>query len=204
MSPRALEGPLLVATANPGKVLELRRLTAGGPLELALPSELGIPWESPEETGSSYRENACIKAESLGPRCGRAALGEDSGLEVFALDGAPGLYSARLGPSAAARNQTLLERLAGLEGEARAARFVATMALWLPGGEVHYFEGELRGHIAHEPRGEGGFGYDPLFLPEGARETLGQLPPEVKDRLSHRARALAKLVAWSTGEVLWS
>ena len=189
------EVELLVATHNEGKIRELTELLAGVPLKLRGLSE--FPWvDEAEETGETFEENAVIKARHYGSRCGLWTLADDSGLEVEALGGAPGVYSARYGGRAisyAERMALLLEELNATGDEERRARFVCVIALSDPRtGEVEAFEGVCEGRIAHAPRGTGGFGYDPLFIPEGYAESFGELPTEVKQSLSHRARALAK------------
>lgn len=195
-------GRLLLATANPGKVVELRELLAGTGIEVALPSEAGLAWESPPEDGADYRANARIKAEDLVTRSGQAALGDDSGLEVEALGGRPGVHSARYGPDAAARNARLLAELAGLPPARRGARFVCVLALAVPGRDTRFFEGILPGRIGLAPRGTGGFGYDPLFELAGDGRTLAELARSEKGSLSHRGRALAGLVAFLAGPVV--
>ena len=191
---------LLVATGNAGKVREIRRLLAGAPFDVALPSEEGIGWESPEEIGATYDENALLKAASLGVITSRPSIGEDAGLEVAALDGAPGIFSARYAPTTQERIQKLLGELG--DGADRRAAFVCTLALWWPERTPKFFRGRLEGTIAAAPRGEGGFGYDPVFVPDGHDRTFAELPGEAKDQLSHRGQALRELVAWYRAEVL--
>ena len=143
--------------------------------------------------GETYAENASLKAEAAARRSGLAALGDDSGVEVEALGGFPGLRSARLGPTQEERTAELLKRL---EGKARpwSARFVCVVALTEPGKETQYFEGECRGEIVPEWRGEAGFGYDPVFLVPGTGKTFGEMPPDEKRLYSHRARAVRALL----------
>ena len=189
------EVELLVATHNEGKTRELSDLLADAPLRLRGLKE--FPWvEEAEETGATFEENAVLKARHYGSRCGLWTLADDSGLEVEALGGAPGVYSARYGGrgiSYAERMGLLLEALAATGDEERRARFVCVIALADPRtGAVETFEGVCEGRIAHAPKGMGGFGYDPLFIPEGHAQSFGELPSEVKQSLSHRARALAK------------
>jgi XTP/dITP diphosphohydrolase len=182
---------LRVATRNPGKVREIAALLADLPLDLSDAAEM----DDVAETGTTFEENAALKARAAARHFGQWALADDSGLEVDALDGAPGIYSARYGgrPTDAARNELLLEHLAGVPDAARAARFRAAAALAAPDGRVWVREGACEGRIARAPRGEGGFGYDPLFyLPEYGC-TMAELPPATKNRISHRARALAAL-----------
>jgi XTP/dITP diphosphohydrolase len=186
---------LLVATNNAGKVRELARLLALMPLRLRLLSEFD---DIPEavESGTTFAENAVLKATHYSARSGLFTLSDDSGLAVDALGGRPGVYSARyVGPHAtyAERMSRLLEELSAAGDAERSARFVCVIAVADPStGEVETFEGVCEGRIARAPRGTGGFGYDPLFVPEGHTQTFGELPDEIKQHISHRARALAK------------
>ena len=188
---------LLVATNNKGKVGELSQLLADFPLRLRLLEEFP-DIEEAEETGATFAENATIKALHYSTRAGLLTLSDDSGLAVDALGGAPGVYSARY----AGREATYAERMSKLLGEleatgdaARRARFVCVIAVADPtAGTLHTFEGVCEGRIARAPHGTGGFGYDPLFIPDGHDRTFGELPEEVKHSLSHRARALQKAV----------
>jgi XTP/dITP diphosphohydrolase len=188
---------LLVATNNAGKVRELSHLLAGAPLRLRLLSEFeGV--EEAEETGTTFAENAVLKALHYSAHAGLLTLSDDSGLAVDALGGAPGVYSARY----AGRDATYAERMAKLldvieatGDDERRARFVCIIAVADPSaGTVETFEGVCEGRIARAPRGTGGFGYDPLFIPDGHDRTFGELPEHVKHSLSHRARALARAV----------
>jgi XTP/dITP diphosphohydrolase len=186
---------LLVATNNAGKVRELSSLLAGLPLRLRQLSEWpDIP--EAEETGSTFTENAVLKALHYSARAGRLTLSDDSGLEVFALGGAPGVHSARYcGPGAtyAERMARLLAELEAAGGGERSARFVCVIALADPStGRVETFEGTCEGRIARAPRGANGFGYDPVFVPAGHQQTFGELSDETKREISHRARALRK------------
>lgn len=188
---------LLVATNNSGKVRELSQLLSDFPLRLRLLKEFPDIDEA-EETGETFAENATLKALHYSAGAGLLTLSDDSGLVVDALGGAPGVRSARY----AGREATYAERMSKLLGElgatgdeARRARFVCVIAVADPAaGTLHTFEGTCEGHIARAPRGTGGFGYDPLFIPEGHDQTFGELPAEVKHILSHRARALAHAV----------
>jgi XTP/dITP diphosphohydrolase len=190
---------LLVATNNAGKVRELSRLLADLPLRLRFLSELeDIP--EVEETGTTFAENATLKALQYSKLSGMLTLSDDSGLSVDALGGAPGVYSARYAGAQATyaeRIRKLLGELAATGDEERRARFVCVIAIANPStGLLDIFEGTCEGCIAHAPRGTGGFGYDPLFIPEGHEQTFGELPPEVKQFISHRARALAKAIRY--------
>lgn len=182
---------LLIATTNQGKLREYAAILADLPLELCTLRDLAID-DDVEETGSTFAENARLKAVYYAARSGLPALADDSGLEVAALDGAPGVYSARYaghGASDAERNAFLLEKLAGVPFHARLARFVCVVALSMPDGTCETVEGVLPGVIEHAPRGSGGFGYDPLFYVLDEDRTLAELPPERKNAISHRARA---------------
>jgi len=178
---------LVIATGNTGKLREYRELLAGTGLELiAFDTEV-------DEVGETYTENARLKAETAAERSALPALGDDSGVEVEALGGFPGLRSARLGPTQEERTAELLKRL---EGKPRPwnARFVCVLALAAPNKPTQLFEGECSGEIVPEWRGEAGFGYDPVFLVPGTGKTFGEMPPEEKRQYSHRARAVRALL----------
>jgi len=189
--------PLLVATGNPGKLRELRALVAGLPLEVVGPADVGLDLEV-DETGDTLEANARLKAVACAAASGLPALADDSGLEVDALGGEPGVRSARWVPgSDADRVRALLVALEAVPREARTARFRSVVALAWPDGRVETATGTVEGRIASAPRGAGGFGYDPVFLVEdggldGTR-TMAELAAEEKGRLSHRARAVAGL-----------
>ncbi len=189
------EVELLVATHNEGKTRELVELLADIPLRLRSLSEFPRIEEA-EETGETFMENAVLKARHYGSRSGLWTLADDSGLVVDALGGEPGVYSARYGGrgiSYAERMALLLESLDATGDEQRRARFVCVIALADPRtGGIETFEGVCEGRIADAPRGTGGFGYDPLFIPEGHAQSFGELPSDIKQSLSHRARALSK------------
>ncbi|MGC9332897.1 MAG: RdgB/HAM1 family non-canonical purine NTP pyrophosphatase [Anaerolineae bacterium] len=186
---------LLVATNNPGKLREYKDLLEGLPrtVEITFPAQEGINLEV-EEVGETFAENARIKAMAYAQASGLLTLADDSGLEVDALDGAPGVRSARYagpGASDADRYRKLLAELAGIPTGKRSARFRCVVALALPEGTVHTAEGTCEGKIGFAARGEHGFGYDPVFIVDGyGGKTLAELEPEVKNRISHRARAL--------------
>ena len=178
---------LVIATGNTGKLREYRELLASAGLELiAFDTEI-------DEVGETYTENARLKAETAVERSGLPALGDDSGVEVEALEGFPGIRSARLGPTQEERTAELLKRL---EGKPRPwnARFVCVLALADPGHPTQFFEGECRGEIVPEWRGEAGFGYDPVFLVRGTGKTFGEMRLEEKRLYSHRARAVRALL----------
>ena len=200
------ERPLLVlATTNRGKLAELRRLLA--PLELSVVSPQDVLGHevSVEETGNTFAANAELKARAVCEATGLLSLADDSGLEVDALDGRPGVRSARYaGDSAsdAENNALLLQELEGVEPAKRGATFRCVMALCGPSGALHGVEGSLRGTILEAPRGSAGFGYDPLFsVAEFGGRSLAELSGEQKDSISHRARALRRLSAL-LGELL--
>jgi XTP/dITP diphosphohydrolase len=179
---------LVIATGNAGKLREYRELLADAGLELVVfDSEV-------EEVGETYAENARLKAEAALSASGLPAIGDDSGVEVDALHGFPGIRSARLGPTQKERTALLLLRL---EGHPRpwTARFTCTIALAARGSAVQYFEGECRGELVPEWRGEAGFGYDPIFLVPGTGKTFGEMLPAEKRLYSHRANAVRAMLA---------
>ncbi len=186
---------LLIATNNAGKRRELQALLSDLPLELLLPAEIGIDLH-PVEEGQSYAENARHKAITFARASGLLSLADDSGLEVEALGGAPGLHSARYHPRPGAtdaeRRALLLEHLRSFP-RPWLARFRAVVALAHPNGEVHLAEGICEGEIIPEERGQNGFGYDPIFLVGELGRTMAELSLEEKNRLSHRARAVQGL-----------
>lgn len=182
---------LLVATRNPGKKREYAELLEGLGLELVTLDEAGIDLEV-EETGATFAQNALLKARAYRDASGLPTLADDSGLEVDALGGAPGVRSARYageGATDADRYRKLLGEIAGVPEGRRGARFRCVIAVAWPEGPVDTAEGACEGHITREPRGEHGFGYDPVFHVDELGRTMAELPPEVKNRISHRARA---------------
>jgi XTP/dITP diphosphohydrolase len=186
---------LLLASQNPGKLGEMRQLVEGLPLCVVGPRDVGIH-ESPGETGSSFLENARLKALYYSRRSGLPTVADDSGLSVDALDGGPGLYSSRFGGEGASdadRNRLLLEQLRGVPAERRGARFTSAVALARDGRVVFETESSVEGRIAEEARGTGGFGYDPLFFYPPFGRTFGEVPRADKDRVSHRGQSFAKL-----------
>ncbi len=183
---------LLLGTNNAGKLREFRALLADLPVELVTPAEAGIQEDAPE-TGATFTENAELKARFYAQRAGMVALADDSGLQVDALDGEPGVHSRRFAgeqASDADRNRLILERLREVPPARRAARFQAAAAVAVPDGQVHSVLGTCEGQIALQPRGAGGFGYDPIFLLPELGRTMAELSPEAKNGLSHRGRAL--------------
>lgn len=187
---------IVAASHNEGKVRELAELFAPFGVECIPASRLGLP--EPEETGASFAENAAIKAEEAARASDMIALADDSGLEVAALDGAPGIHSARWGGPAKdfglamARVQRELEAKGGADAR---ANFTCALALAAPKGRANVFEGKVFGTLSFPPRGTHGFGYDPIFVPDGYTQTFGEMAPELKNELSHRMRAFEKLMA---------
>ena len=182
---------LLIATKNAGKAAEFRQLLEGCGWEMVTPAELGLNVQA-EETGQTYAENATIKAVEYAQASGLVTLADDSGLEVDALGGRPGVLSARYaGPDRTdqERVQALLQELSGVPDQRRTARFRAVIAIAEPSGKVELVEGAVEGRIAHEPRGESGFGYDPIFLLPVRGVTTAELPPDEKNAVSHRGAA---------------
>jgi XTP/dITP diphosphohydrolase len=178
---------LVIATGNAGKIGEYRILLSSAGVELvAFDTEV-------QEVGETYAENARLKAEAALARSGLPSLGDDSGLEVGALGGLPGIKSARLGTTQKERTAQLLHRLEGVPRPWN-ARFVCVIALAMPRRETRFFEGECRGEVVPEWRGEAGFGYDPIFLVPGTGKTFGEMAPDEKRKYSHRAAAARVLV----------
>jgi XTP/dITP diphosphohydrolase len=186
---------LLIATTNPGKVRELAELLAGVPLTLRSLLDLpGAP--SVSEDGTTYLENARTKALAIARWSGRTALADDSGLEVDALGGAPGIHSARYAGAtqdSQANVTRLLQALAGVPEPERTARFRCVIVVARPDGQTVVAEGSCEGRITTAPRGHGGFGYDPVFFYPPAGVTFAELPAAIKNQVSHRARACAQL-----------
>lgn len=190
---------LVLATTNPGKVLELRRLLADLPIQILDPRDIADVGDV-DETGSSYRENAELKARAFAVETGHFALADDSGLEIEALGNLPGVRSARFagaGTSYEVKIAKILEMLAKTGVKRRPARFVCVAALADPRGTIiHSAEGICPGSISERPTGSGGFGYDPIFVPEGYVETFGELPEDIKRQVSHRGRAVREIIRY--------
>ena len=183
---------LVIASHNEGKVAEISALLAPFVIAGVPAASLGIP--EPEETGDSFEANAVLKARAAVEASGLPALADDSGLVVPALGDAPGIFSARWA-GAAKDFRTAMERVHRELGDRnRSARFVAVLALCWPDDRMELFRGEVDGRLVWPPRGERGFGYDPMFVPEGGVETFGEMEPAEKHKISHRARAFAALV----------
>jgi len=204
MAHRPITGRLVIATHNPGKLAEMRDLLAIYGIEAISAGELGLP--EPVEIGTSFRANARIKAVAAAKAAGMAAFADDSGLAIDALDGEPGIHSARwAGPDkdfrlAMNKVQTLLIERGAKAAERRRAHFVSALCVAWPDGHVEEFEAQVDGTVVWPPRGTKGFGYDPLFLPDGQSQTFGEMSSEEKHGLpphgrglSHRARAFLKL-----------
>lgn len=197
---------LLLATTNVHKLEEFRTIFAEIPFRLLSPRDLHLDMDV-EETGTTFAENAELKAIAYARASGLLSLADDSGLEIDALDGAPGVYSARFAGKAASyeeRFRILLERLQGLPAERRTARFRCAITVAEPSGYYQTVEGTIEGRIADAPRGENGFGYDPIFLVPELGKTTAELPAELKNSISHRGRAAQKaltlLKTWPTSK----
>lgn len=188
---------LLLATNNKGKVGEMRSMLAAVDVEAIGLDDLPSYAEM-AETGETFRENARIKAVGYAQQSGRVALADDSGLEVFALDGRPGIYSARYGGdhlSFSEKMQLILTELEETANIDRSAQFVCSVAIATPSGEILFeADGFCTGQIARQPRGTGGFGYDPIFEPDGFELTFGELDPAIKHEISHRAAAFRQII----------
>lgn len=190
---------IVLATTNPGKIRELSRLLGGLSMEVKslrdFPNIVDV-----EETGTTFRENAELKARSFAVQTGELSLADDSGLEIEALGNAPGVHSARFAGASTAYDvkiPTLLKMLDETGDVLRRARFVCVAALANSSGEIVYTgEGVCHGTIAQGPRGSGGFGYDPVFIPDGFDQTFGELTDDVKQKVSHRARATELVIRY--------
>jgi XTP/dITP diphosphohydrolase len=192
--------PILLGSSNPGKLREYREILGGLDLELVAPGDLDPVPPEPDEDAATFAENASSKARAYAAASGLVTIADDSGLEVYALRGAPGVRSRRFfgdDASAEERNAKLLALLDGVTD--RSARFVCVTALASPDGHVELFEGEVHGEIAEAPRGEAGFGYDPVFVIGGDGRTMAEVPSGEKHRISHRGLAGAKLRARLAG-----
>ncbi len=193
---------ILIGTKNAGKIRELKNLLTEVPIDLRDLNEFDNIVE-PEETGATFAENAALKAVYYARETGIAALADDSGLEVEALNGAPGVYSARYAgekASDAEKISKLQEEIKKAGNENRSARFVCAIALTDEMGEIIFqTEGICNGKIALAASGQNGFGYDPVFIPDGFNRSFGELSGEIKSRLSHRARAIEKIIRFLRG-----
>ena len=182
---------LILASKNPGKLRELQEILGELHVEVLMESQVGLDLDV-EETGTTFEENSFLKADAVMKASGMAAIADDSGLMVDALDGAPGVYSARYGNlhNDADRTAYLLKNLDSVPEEKRTAKFVSVITACFPDGRVIQARGECPGVITRSPRGGGGFGYDPVFLVPELGATFSELSPEEKNRISHRGRAL--------------
>lgn len=197
----ALGPKLVIATHNEGKLREIRALVAPFGIECVGAAELDLP--EPEETGTSFVANAELKARAAADLAGLPALSDDSGLSVDALSGEPGIHSARWAENEAGQRnfgwamQKVEEALDAAGAEAgRDAHFTCALSLAWPDGRTESFEGKVFGHLVWPPRGENGFGYDPVFVPHGHEQTFGEMEPEAKHAMSHRSKAFEQLVQW--------
>jgi XTP/dITP diphosphohydrolase len=194
---RKLTGPVVIATHNPGKLAEMRDLLA--PFGIEAQSAGGLGLAEPEETGTTFAANARIKAMAATKATGKPAFADDSGLVIDAIGGDPGIHSARwAGPGkdfrfAMNKIQTLLIERGARAPEQRRAHFIAALCLAWPDGHREDFEGRVDGVAVWPPRGDKGFGYDPMFVPVGHDQTFGELDPKLKHKISHRAVAFRKL-----------
>ena len=199
---------IVAATRNKHKIKEIGAITGKFGMEIISRDDAGIPHVEIPETGKTFEENSYIKAYEIMKLCGQITVADDSGLVVDCLDGAPGVYSARfagfdgLWPEEGEEgidtedtdnNAKLIRLIRDVPYEKRTARFVSVITMVYPDGRVIVARGTVEGHLVLEARGGGGFGYDPLFVPEGYDKTFGELGPEVKNTISHRARALVEL-----------
>ena len=196
----AFPNRLALATRNPGKIREIMRICHDWPVQWVLATDLTeetpSSWPHVEETGQTYLDNALLKAQAVADTLGTAAAADDSGIEVDALRGAPGPLSARFaGPGATDRENLdlLIERIRLVSPEKRTGRYRCVAACVWPGGRQVWAEGRCEGVLILESRGTGGFGYDPIFVPEGERRTMAELSVDEKDAVSHRGKAFRRL-----------
>ena len=187
---------IIMATGNANKVREIRQMLEGTDIEVLSMKEAGIEADI-DENGTSFEENAAIKAEAIRDLTGTLVIADDSGLEIDALGGEPGIHSARFmgeDTSYDIKNKALIEKLEGVPDEKRSARFVCAVAIAAPDVPTKVFRGTFEGRIAYEQKGENGFGYDPIFYVPEMGCTSAELSPEVKNSMSHRGKALAMAV----------
>ena len=188
---------VIVASGNPGKLKELSAIFQRFGMDVLSKDEAGYDYIDPEENGTTYEENSFIKANEIMKASGIPTIADDSGLEVEYLGGEPGIYSSRFAGedcNPQRNNEKMLTLLKGVPYEERKARFVTVMTMLYPDGRKIVARGECPGHIIEEYRGEGGFGYDPIFVPEGYDETFAELGKDVKNQISHRAKAIESLI----------
>ncbi len=187
---------VILASRNKGKIKEIGDILGKYDMTVVSRDDAGLPIDEVEETGETFEENSYIKAKAILDVAGVPTVADDSGLMVDALGGAPGVYSARYAGENCTyedNNRKLLDALADVPDEKRSARFVSVITMLWPDGRKIVARGECEGRILTETRGEGGFGYDPLFVPEGYDISFGEMSPEEKNKISHRAKALMKL-----------
>ena len=187
---------VILASRNKGKIKEIGDILGKYDMTVVSRDDAGLPIDEVEETGETFEENSYIKAKAILDVAGVPTVADDSGLMVDALGGAPGVYSARYAGENCTyedNNRKLLDALADVPDEKRCARFVSVITMLWPDGRKIVARGECEGRILTETRGEGGFGYDPLFVPEGYDISFGEMSPEEKNKISHRAKALMKL-----------
>ena len=190
---------VLIATKNQGKVEEFKVLFKKYDIQVISLLDLSDEIEDVEETGVTFAENAKLKAEEISSVLNVPVLADDSGLVIDALDGRPGVYSARyagLDKNDQDNNEKVLNELKSISMENRTARFVCVLAVARPGVDTFFVEGTCEGKIACSEKGENGFGYDPLFIPEGHSKTMAEISPELKNQISHRGRAINELEEW--------
>ena len=187
---------IAIASRNPGKIREIRSICSDWPVEWITADEHEDPWPGVEETGQTYLENALLKARAVAGSLGVPAVADDSGIEVDALGGAPGPRSARYAGEEATDEENLrmlIRAVAGVPAEGRTARYRCVSVVAWPDGREVSAEGTCEGTLVSKPRGTGGFGYDPVFVPAGWDKTMAELRPDEKDRISHRGRAFRAL-----------
>ena len=187
---------IVAATKNRHKIQEIEAITQEFGMSIISRDEAGVPDIEINEDGETFEENSYKKAFEIMKLCNNITIADDSGLEVDCLDGAPGVYSARFAGKDGdddANNRKLTELIMDVPYEQRTGRFVSVITMVFPDGETISARGEVEGHLLTEKRGSSGFGYDPLFVPEGYDRTFGELGPEIKNSISHRSRALARL-----------
>lgn len=191
-----MEKTIVAATGNKHKIKEIEAITAEFGMSIISKDEAGIPDVEIVEDGETFEENSYKKAYEIMKLCGRTTIADDSGLVVDCLNGAPGVYSARFAGTDGdddANNRKLIGLIKDVPYENRTARFVSVITMVFPDGQSIVARGEVEGHLITEKRGHEGFGYDPLFVPDGYEQTFGELAPEVKNAISHRANALKNL-----------
>lgn len=191
-----MEKTIVAATGNKHKIKEIEAITAEFGMSIISKDEAGVPDVEIVEDGETFEENSYKKAYEIMKLCGRTTIADDSGLVVDCLNGAPGVYSARFAGTDGdddANNRKLIGLIKDVPYESRTARFVSVITMVFPDGQSIVARGEVEGHLITEKRGYEGFGYDPLFVPDGYEQTFGELAPEVKNAISHRANALKNL-----------